>query len=175
MKALEGSLAGDIILCPYNDYANELYGRSLFGTITDTKMLQLTFYEALYLLERGNLTITNRHKKTLGFDTLLKKAITYQKRFFTHYCVFKDLRKKGYIVKTALKFGAEFRVYEKGIRPGEDHAKWIVYPVNEKETQTWYEFSAKNRVAHSTKKKLLIAVVDAEADVTYYEVAWTKP
>ena len=49
---------------------------------------------------------------------------------------FKDLRKKGYIVKTALKFGADFRVYEKGVKPGEDHAKWVVFPVHERNTHT---------------------------------------
>jgi tRNA-intron endonuclease len=40
---------------------------------------------------------------------------------------------------------------------------------------TWQEFAAKNRVAHSTRKKLLIGIVDEENDVTYYEIGWTKP
>ena len=74
-----------------------------------------------------------------------------------------------------MKFGADFRVYDKGIKPGEDHAKWIVYPVKESDAITWYEFSAKNRVAHSTKKNLLIGVVDGEGDVTYYEISWKRP
>ena len=43
--------------------------------------------------------------------------------------VYSDLRVKGYVVKTALKFGGDFRVYDKGVRPGEDHAKWVVFPV----------------------------------------------
>ena len=85
------------------------------------------------------------------------------------------MRNRGYIVKTALKFGADFRIYDRGIKPGEDHAKWIMYPVKETDSLTWYEFSAKNRVAHSTRKRLLIAVVDEENDVTYYEIAWTRP
>ena len=79
------------------------------------------------------------------------------------------------LTKTALKFGADFRVYDRGIKPGEDHAKWVVYPVHEGETLTWHDFSAKNRVAHSTKKRLLIGVVDDEGDVTYYVVKWMKP
>jgi len=37
------------------------------------------------------------------------------------------------------------------------------------------DFSAKNRVAHSTKKNLLIGIVDEENDVTYYEISWVKP
>jgi len=74
-----------------------------------------------------------------------------------------------------LKFGADFRVYDRGVKPGEDHAKWIIYPVYESSTLTWHEFSAKNRVAHSTKKRLLIAVLDAENDITYWEIRWTRP
>ncbi len=85
------------------------------------------------------------------------------------------MRNRGYIVKTALKFGADFRVYDRGVKPGEDHAKWVVYPVNEGSTLTWHDFSAKNRVAHSTKKRLLMGIVDAENDVTYYEIRWMRP
>ena len=85
------------------------------------------------------------------------------------------MRKKGYILKTALKFGADFRVYERGIKPGEDHARWILFIVKESEPLSWHDFAAKNRIAHSTKKNLLIAIVDEEDDVSYYEVSWRKP
>jgi len=40
---------------------------------------------------------------------------------------------------------------------------------------TWYEYAAKNRVAHSTRKRLLLAVVDDEGDVSYWESSWVKP
>ena len=91
------------------------------------------------------------------------------------YIVFKELRSRGYIIKTALKFGADFRVYDRGIKPGEDHAKWIVFPVFETDVLTWFDFAAKNRVAHSTRKKLLLAIVDAEKDVSFWESGWIKP
>ncbi len=79
------------------------------------------------------------------------------------------------MVKTALKFGADFRVYDKETKPGKKHAKWLVFVERETNKLTWHEFSAKNRVAHSTKKKLLLAIVDEENDVSYYEVGWVKP
>jgi tRNA splicing endonuclease len=47
--------------------------------------------------------------------------------------------------------------------------------VNESDKMSWYDFCAKNRVAHSTKKKLLVAVVDGEADVSYFEIGWMRP
>ena len=87
----------------------------------------------------------------------------------------RDRGSRGYIVKTALKFGADFRVYDRGVKPGEDHARWVVYPVHEGSVLTWYEFAAKNRVAHSTKKRLMLGIVDDEGDVTYYEVRWMRP
>ena len=105
----------------------------------------------------------------------MKKASKQEPNFFVRYAVFKDLRERGYVVKTALKFGADFRVYDRGVKPGEDHARWVVYPVSEGSTLTWHEFAAKNRVAHSTKKKLLLAVVDNEGDVSYWESGWLRP
>ena len=87
----------------------------------------------------------------------------------------RDLRKKGYIVKTALKFGADFRVYYKGVFPGQDHAHWIAYAAREYEELKWQDFAAKNRVAHSTNKKLLLCILDEEGDVSYYEVSWIRP
>ena len=130
--------------------------------------------ETLYLFEEKKLVVLKGNKK-LSREELIKKLQRIDKKFQTKYPVFKDLRKKGYVVKTALKFGAEFRVYPKGKNPDNSHAKWIVFTDKETGRLSWHDFSAKNRVAHSTKKNLLIAVVDQEGDVLYYEVKWLKP
>jgi len=152
--------------------AHGLQKRSSFGEKTGEK-IQYTLTEAFFLVEKNKLEIISG-KKVLTKDQVHKKFQTIDKRFNTKYPVFKNLRQKGYIIKTALKFGADFRVYEKGKRPGKTHAKWIVFADNESSKLTWQEFSAKNRVAHSTKKKLLLAIVDEESDITYYEVSWIK-
>ena len=131
--------------------------------------------EAAYLIEKGRLIVLDGRNKEIDFDKFLKKARKVEPNFWIRYCVFSDIRNRGYIIKTALKFGADFRIYDRGKKPGEAHARWIVYPVHEGETLTWYEFAAKNRVAHSTKKRLLIGIVDDEGDVTYYEIKWTRP
>lgn len=153
--------------------AMQLYESSRFGELVQGK-IHYSLIETLYLLDRGKLEVL-LGKKKLGRDVLMAIAREREANFFTRYCVYSDLRNRGYIVKTALKFGADFRVYERGIKPGEEHAKWIVYPVPEASSLTWYEFAAKNRVAHSTRKHLLIAIVDDEGDVTYYEIRWLKP
>ena len=153
--------------------AFSLYEKSRFGEKRQRK-IQYSTVEALYLLNNNKIEIFS-NKKQLTEEQFTKKLKRADKKIETKYSVFEDLRKKGYIVKTALKFGAEFRVYTKGVKPGQDHAKWILYTTKESEKINWHEFSAKNRVAHSTKKNLLLAIVDEEEDVTYYEVAWLKP
>ena len=130
--------------------------------------------EALFLVEKGKMEVFHKNKR-ISTKELLRKANIADKRITIKYPVFRDLRNRGYVVKTALKFGADFRVYEKGASPGKKHAKWIVFTDHESKRLTWHEFSAKNRVAHSTKKNLLLAILDDEGDVSYYECTWVRP
>lgn len=131
--------------------------------------------ETLALMQHGKLALHSSNGKPISETNFIKRIKRKDKNIETKLAVFSDLRKKGYIVKTALKFGSEFRVYNKGVKPGDDHASWLLFPLREHETLTWYDFAAKNRVATSTNKKLMLAIVDDEGDVTYYEVAWFRP
>lgn len=153
--------------------AFSLHKKSFFGEPVGEK-IQYTLSEAMFLAEKEKIDVYYKNKKTQKTE-LLKTFQKIDKKFSIKYPVFKDLREKGYIVKTALKFGADFRVYEKGMHPGKSHAKWIVFADRETNKTSWQEFSAKNRVAHSTKKRLLLAIVDEESDVSYYEINWIKP
>ncbi len=156
-----------------SDEAFSLYDKSCWGE-KKKQGIEYSFMEALALMHEEKLQVYSG-KKQISYAAIHAKAKRQDKRIDTKLAVFLDLRKKGYIVKTALKFGAEFRVYDKGIKPGQEHALWLLYPAKENETLTWYDFAAKNRVATSTKKKLMLAIVDDEGDVTYYECNWTRP
>lgn len=174
-KVVTGIFADTHVITENSDEAREFYNQSRFGTLSESGAVELSLLEALYLTQRSRLDIKGPSGRKMKFESFLRKARKVEPNFWVRYCVFKDMRNRGYIIKTALKFGADFRVYDRGVKPGEDHAKWIVYPVHEASVYTWHEFSAKNRVAHSTKKRLLLGVVDAENDVTYYEVRWMRP
>jgi tRNA-intron endonuclease len=174
-EPIKALFARERVITEDSDNARDLYNQSRFGTLLEDGKVQLSLLEALYLVEKNKLQIVDGKNKPIDYDSLLKKASRLEKNFWVRYCVFKDIRNRGYIIKTALKFGADFRVYDRGVKPGEDHAKWVVYPVHEADSLTWYEFSAKNRVAHSTKKRLLLGVVDDEGDCTFYEVRWVRP
>ena len=153
--------------------AYSLYQKSHFGEPNEDK-IQYSLTEAWFLLQKDKIEIFF-NKKKLSKTDFINKIRKIDKKIQIKYPVFKDLRERGYIVKSALKFGADFRVYDKGSNPGEKHAKWVVFVDHESKKLTWHDFSAKNRIAHSTKKNLLLAIVDEEGDVSYYEVSWLKP
>ncbi len=172
MQKIQAYIIGEIISSNSSE-AHALYKKSCFGEPVGEKT-QYSLPETLFLVEKRKLELFSGNKK-ISKNELMDKFKKIDKRIQIKYPVFKDLRERGYIVKTALKFGADFRVYDKGAKPGKKHAKWIVFVDHESRKLTWHEFSAKNRVAHSTKKKLLLAIVDEESDISYYEVVWIRP
>lgn len=172
---VDGTLHGAHVTLENTDRARDLNAQGQHGTMLAGGRVRLNLYEAAYLEERGKLRVLDARGKALDHVRLLRAGAKLEKAFPVKYAVFADLRGRGYLVRTALKYGADFRVYDRGVKPGEDHAKWIVYPVHESGVMTWYDLAAKNRVAHSTKKRLLLAIVDDEGDVTYLELRWTRP
>lgn len=152
--------------------SNTLSNKGNFGRLSRNK-LELSLVEALYLMEKDKITIVSRNKE-LSYEEFIKKATKSNKRFLLQYHVYKNLRSKGHITKTALKYGADFRVYAKGVKPGKGHALYIVFCVNENDKFSWKQFSSMMRVSHSVRKDMIIAIVDDETDVTYYTCGWKK-
>ncbi len=174
-KLVNAVYSADFIITEDSNEAREFFNQGRFGSQSEEGNIHLSLIEACYLMDKDKLDVKDRRNRSLSKSAFLKRCKKTVKNFLVKYAVFKDMRSRGYIVKTALKFGADFRVYERGVKPGDDHAKWVLYPVHESEVLTWHEFAAKNRVAHSTKKRLLLGIVDEEMDVTYYEIKWVRP
>src|SRR3989338_3672039 len=101
-------LAEQRVMTESSDEARELYNKSRFGTLLETGKVQMSLLEALYLLEKERLVVLDGKNKAVPFETFLKKAKKLEPNFWIRYCVFKDIRNRGYIIKTALKFGADF-------------------------------------------------------------------
>ncbi len=168
-KTMTALLQGRRVLTENSNAARAL-ARKGTGTLLTDKRVALAPMEALMLVEEGRVRVVDGQGKHMPFDRLAR-LLGGSRDFWTSYVVFRDLSERGYRVKTGLKFGADFRVYDSP----DGHARWIVHPVAARKTLTWHEFAAKNRVAHSTNKRLLVAVVDDEDAVNYWEVAWLKP
>ncbi|MDO5822323.1 tRNA-intron lyase [Methanosphaera sp.] len=154
-----------------DENAHNLYNKRYYGNLTDSG-LELSFIEALFLLTKNKIEIYDDDKLITKEDLT---NIIRQKHIFSHYLVYKDLRIRGYIIKTGFKYGSDFRIYERGHAPGDGHSNFLVKILSEEQEIKVRDFSSYVRVAHGVRKTLLLAVVDDEYDITYYDIEWTKP
>jgi tRNA-intron endonuclease len=167
---MNSELSGDLVIVREGNIA-KLHEKSHYGNITEDG-LELSLIEALYLMEKGKLEV-NIDSDDVTIEKLIK--LIRGQGSFTNYIVFKDLRNRGYIVKTGFKYGSEFRLYERGKSPGDGHSNYLVKVASENSKFMMSDLSSYVRVAHGVNKKLLFAVVDDENDITYYNVEWTRP
>ncbi|MCL2687774.1 MAG: tRNA-intron lyase [Methanobrevibacter sp.] len=174
---MRGDLSDEIVTIIIKENINQkaisLNQKSGFGKLEDNT-LELSITEAFYLMEKGRLSIYN-----LGSDEKLEenyiRDFIKKEKVYGKYLVYKDLKDRGYIIKTGFKYGSEFRLYERGKSPGEGHSDYLVKVIYENYDIHALDFASYVRVAHGVKKSLLLAVVDDEEDITYYTIEWTKP
>lgn len=166
---MAATLIDDRIIIDDKSTITRLYNKG-FGKLLEDK-LELSFLEGLYLIERGSLKILDIGKEVTKED-ILEKAD--EEEFFLRYRVYRDLRERGYIVKTGFKFGAHFRVYERG-NSLKEHSKYLVHAIPENRTIAFPEVARAIRLAQGVKKIMIFAAVDDEGDVTYYSIDRITP
>ncbi|NYB27993.1 MAG: tRNA-intron lyase [Methanobacteriaceae archaeon] len=167
---MNSELKKDLIIIK-DGKSETLHFKSHYGNLTE-EGLQLSLIEALYLLEKDKIKV-NQDGKEVSLDEMYQ--IIHDNGLFADYLVFRDLRNRGYIIKTGFKYGSEFRLYERGTTPGEGHSNYLVKVASENDHIPLKDLSSYVRVAHGVNKYLLLAVVDQENDITYYNIEWTRP
>ncbi len=157
-----------------NALQGDLFSRG-YGEKIGNKLL-LSPEETLYLLEkRKAFEVKTETGRTKSFDQLHKLFTKQDKLFPLKYTVFKNLRNRGYCVKTGFKFGAHFRVYARGHKPGTAHADWVVQCMPETQVFEANQLSVAVRLAQNVRKKMIYAVVDKEGDIVYYKLERITP
>jgi len=162
-------LSGERVFSTMESALNKLYNKRHYGEVVNGKLF-LSLVEAAYLLEKEWIKVFNGEKE-LTLEEIFELGRKKDEQFDLKFLVYKDLRNRGYTVKTALKYGSHFRVYRKGM---EDHADWLIWVVNESQRMYPNELTARVRVAHGVRKKMVLAVVDEDNDVVYYQVGRIK-
>ena len=179
---------------------DQIYEPGFYGKELGDR-LELSLVEACLLLKRGRIKVFKDEKvesqnnstdiadkinfihneKEMSFQELYEHACSIDQRFPHKYRVYEDLRERGLVVRTGFKFGCDYRVYERGVqlkkgpKSAKEHTKWIVFAVSEDFTMSFAELSRAVRLAHNIRAKMLWAVVDNEADATYYAITRHKP
>lgn len=138
--------------------AEKLFDKEFFGKPFGDG-IQLSMVEALYLMEKKVIELKNvekdRRLSLKEFKEIIKQS---QPDIELILAVFKDLKKRGLIVKTGFKFGAHFRAYTK--KPEETHAEYLIHVVNKGFKVLWAEISRAVRLAHSVNKEIIFAKVE---------------
>ena len=171
---MRGDLLNDIVSIKIEEGSKRpiaLHEKSKFGKI-ESDFLHISLIEACYLQEKGRLNIYEDDVKcSVGYlIDLLKEEELYGK-----YVVYRDLKDRGYVIKTGFKYGTEFRLYNRGGRPGQGHSDYLVKIIFENYDINALDFASYVRVSHGVNKKLLLAIVDEDFDITYYNIEWTRP
>ncbi|MFH1788721.1 MAG: tRNA-intron lyase [Candidatus Altiarchaeota archaeon] len=162
-----GILSGTKILIGDSETKSQLKERG-FGE-EEGKRLVVSLIEAVFLVETEKLDVMKGDAK-ISFEDILKIGSEKEEEFYNKYLVYKDLRGRGLLVRTGLKFGTDFRIYERGEGIGKGHSKKLVHVVPEEYTCSFPEMARALRLAKNVNKDLIYAIVDEEGDVTYYLV-----
>jgi tRNA-intron endonuclease, archaea type len=162
-----GILSGTKVLVGDGDLKSQLKEKG-FGELED-KALVLSVIEAAYLLETGKMEVV-KGKDALSFEDVVKLGSGKEEEFYNKYLVYKDLRERGLLVRSGLKFGTDFRLYDRGEGVGNGHSKYLVHVVPEEYTCSFPEMARALRLAKNVNKDMIYAIVDGECDITYYLV-----
>ncbi len=160
---MEGDLSGEKVLLG-KEATEELYEQGSFGRPVGGG-LELTLVEAAYLLDRGKIGV-RLGGKDLDFRSFFETATSREAGFEFRYVVYKDLRERGYYVQPGV---TDFRVYPRGGRPGKTPAEFYVQVISERHPVSLQELVEPTKVARQMRKRLMLAVVDEESDITFYE------
>ncbi|WP_445474523.1 tRNA-intron lyase [Methanococcoides methylutens] len=144
---------------------NELYNTGYYGRPKNNG-LELTLIEAAYLSYRGRIEVEHCGK-VLDFAGFFKIASTLQPAFELKYIVYKDLRERGFYIQPGV---TDFRVYPRGSHPGKGAAKQFVYVRSERVPMPLKDLLRSLNAAENVRKQMILAIVDEESDITFYEV-----
>ncbi|MDD1717473.1 MAG: tRNA-intron lyase, partial [Methanoregulaceae archaeon] len=136
-------------------YEQSGYGRPEKGTV------RLSPEESLYLLHRNRIEIPG-----WDFDRLLG-LFAKDPMLFRRFLVYRDLRERGYAVQTGPH---DFRVFRRGERPGTGESRYTVRVLSEQDLADFGRLIAEAGTSVRMRKTYLLAVVDDENELTYYEV-----
>ena len=159
------------MIVPAKNESNSLYQDGYGKIEAVTGLLSLEGFEALYLLEKGKISVIDEasHER-LTFRELLNMYISKAVDIWTRYIVYRDLRIRGFVAKKGPGWGLDFYVYERGSH-GKKQAKIIVYSVWEGFPEPLTHLEKILSDSRDLDKKLRLAVVDRRGEIVYYTLS----
>ncbi len=150
----------------------ELFTQGGFGTpLNDDSGIVLAPWETLHLLDNKRIkVIDGETEEALDFQTLFRRFRNKDVEIWTKYLIFKDLRKRGYVVREGTGWGITFRVYLRGTY-GKKVAKYLLFIVSEWNAVPIGKIREVLRLVQGMKRELIIVVIDNRGEIVYYSLS----
>ncbi|MDD5615806.1 MAG: tRNA-intron lyase [Candidatus Methanoperedens sp.] len=166
---LSGELKGTVVITGKQGI-EELHRTSFYGRPRGDN-LELSLAECAYLIYMKKINVQCDGEE-LDFERFFIKASNIVKNFELFYIVYKDLRGRGYYVQPS---DIGFRVYPRGGHPGKGPAEFLVFVTSERIPLLLTDMKKHLDNSDNKKKRLILAIVDEESDITHYEVRKLTP
>jgi tRNA-intron endonuclease len=170
---MTGQLKGSEVWVEDQAEASQIHNKGFYGVPQSGGALKLDLMEAIYLVESERLEI-HSDGKSMSTSDLLRLAHRLSEGFEVRYLVYRELRQRGYVVKLG-QHPLDFRVFPRGGSPNKTPSKWWVAAISERSTFDLGKLLADLDRTTDVRKGLLLAIVDEESDVTYYDVKRAHP
>ncbi|MCC6019787.1 MAG: tRNA-intron lyase [Thermoproteaceae archaeon] len=180
-----GVLRGLAVIVDNVEYARKLYKEGFYGRFLGYDKIKLedidkintplilSLFEAVYLAEGERLKVLSEDGMEIPPEKLMQIGRERIKDFEEKYKVYKHFRDLGYIVKSGLKFGAMFSVYERG--PGIDHAPLVVVFLEPDRGISAIDITRGGRLSHSVRKTFTLAtVLKQTGEIVLLGFTWAK-
>jgi len=154
--------------------ASSVYAKGFFGTPESDGGLVLDRYESVYLAEMDRLSVTGPKGAPLPWSKVFRQAVRTDPGFAVRYLVYRDLRQRGYVVRTSPPPVA-FAVLPRGGILHKTPSRFWVEALSERvpfDLARLFDLADRSQ---SAKKTLLLGLVDEESDLTYYRVRRPAP
>jgi len=148
----------------FDEFTSRGYGAAEKGE------LLLSFYEALFLLDKKLLEVKDKKGKNVDFQKLLQCYKSVDENAWAKYLTYRDLRSRGYVVREGFGSGIDFRVYERG-EYGKDTAKYLVLSVQEGKPLSLENLTRIMLQSQSLKKELILSAMNRRGEIVYYSVS----
>ena len=166
---LKAFLKEERVVVPSSQDIKSLTSRG-YGTPANGHLV-LAYYEALYLLSKGILKVTDRKNKTaISFQQLLEKARAANEDAWVRYLIYRDLRSRGYVVREGFGLGIDFRVYKRGDY-GKSTADYLILGMREGQPVTVEDLARIQTRVQSFKKMLILSVLNRRGEIVYYSLS----
>lgn len=159
------------VVVPAQNEANSLYQDGYGSLLSDSRLLTLKPFEALYLTEREKISVVEENsRERLDFQGLIWRFTDADPNIWTRYVVYRDLKVRGFVAREGPGHGVDFLVYERGSY-GKKTPKYLVHALWEGAQEPLKHLGDILTAEKDAGRILRLAVIDRRGEIVYYTLS----